>query len=187
MASTLHLVLYDRALDFWHSLFRHRNGLNMDLHETLNTLGQRINRYYPEINHGGCCVYASLIGEELRKRGIESRVIVAAWGATTNIDKVRPQLMNTDRKVEWNDNDVYFNHVGVEFKYKGKTFHYDSDGVKPKSKKLKSYVIYPGRLSVDEAKLLADEPEGWNESFERSKIPALKRHVRSYLAAKMPH
>ena len=159
----------------------------MDLIESLNTLGQRINRRYPEINKGGCCVYASLIGEELRKRGIEVRIIVAAWGANKNLDKVRPRLMKTDRKVEWNDNDVYFNHVGVEFRHKGKTFHYDSDGVNPKSKKLKSYDVYPGRLSVDEAKLLAAEPEGWNDSFGRSKIPSLKRHVRSYLAAKLPH
>ena len=159
----------------------------MDLIESLNTLGQRINRWYPEINEGGCCVYASLIGEELRKRGIEVRIIVAAWGANKNLDKVRPRLMKTDRKVEWNDNDVYFNHVGVEFRHKGKTFHYDSNGVNPKSKKLKSYVVYPGRLSVDEAKLLAAEPEGWNDSFGRSKIPSLKRHVRSYLAAKLPH
>ena len=66
----------------------------MDLIESLNTLGQRINRWYPEINHGGCCVYASLIGEELRKRGVEVRVIVAAWGAKTNLDKVRPKLNN---------------------------------------------------------------------------------------------
>lgn len=158
----------------------------MDLNETLDALGRRINRWYPEINEGGCCVYASLIGEELRKRGIEVRIIVAAWGANKNLDKVRTKLNNANRKVEWNDNDVYFNHVGVEFKYKGRTYHYDSDGVKPKSKKLKSFMVYPGRLSVDEATLLAAEPEGWNDSFERRKIPTLKRHIRSYLAAKLP-
>jgi len=187
MASTLHLVLYDRALDLWTSLFHRRGGLKMDLIESLDTLGKRINRWYPEINSGGCCVYASLIGEELRKRGIETRVIVAAWGARANLDKVRTKLNNNNQKSEWNNNDVYFNHVGVEFKHNGKTFHYDSDGVKPKSKMLKTWTIYPGRLSVDEAKVLADEPEGWNDSFERSKIPSLKRHVRSYLAAKLPH
>jgi hypothetical protein len=186
MATTFHLVLLDRALDLWHSFLPRRAGLNMDLKETLDSLGQRINRWYPEINHGGCCVYAALIGEELRKRNIEVRVIVAAWGARKNLDKVRTKLNNANRKEEWNGKDVYFNHVGVEFVYNGKTYHYDSDGVKPKSKNLKSFSVYPGRLSVDEARALADEPEGWNSDFNRSKIPSLKRHIRSYLAAKFP-
>lgn len=159
----------------------------MDLIDTLNKLGDRINRWYPEINRGGCCVYAAMIGKELRARDIEVRVIVAADGASKNLDKVRPKVCNNWRKAEWNENDVWFNHVGVEFKHKGRIFHYDSNGVNPRGKILDGYKIYPGRLSVDEAQLLADEPEGWNTRFNRSKIPNLKRHVRSYLAAKLPH
>jgi hypothetical protein len=159
----------------------------MNLFETLNTLGNRINRWYPEVNSGGCCVYASMIGEELRKRGIEVRIIVAAYSATKDIDKARKRVNNIHQKSEWNAEDIWFNHVGVEFQHEGVWYHYDSDGVNPKSKKLGSFTVYPGRLSVDEAKVLADEPEGWNWSFDRNKIPAMKRHVKKYLAATLPH
>jgi len=158
----------------------------MDLIETLNKLGERINRWYPAVNTGGCCVYAAAVGKELEARGIETRIIVAAWGARSNLDKVRPKLNNANRKEEWNGKDVWFNHVGVEFKHKGKTFHYDTDGVNAKRRTLKSWNIYPGRLSVDEATALADEPEGWNDYFNRKKIPSMKRHIRSFLAANLP-
>jgi hypothetical protein len=158
----------------------------MDLIDSLNVLGRRINRWYPEINHGGCCVYASIIGEELRRRNIDVRIIVASYSAKVNLDKVRTKLGNTNRKEDWNGRSVYFTHVGVEFVYKGKTFHYDSDGVTRKGKNLKEWRIYPGRLSVDEAKGLADEPVGWNESFNRNKIPSLRRHVRRFMGANLP-
>ena len=157
----------------------------MDLIKSLNELGERINRWYPAVNSGGCCVYAAEVGKELLRRGIETRIIVAAWGARSHLDKVRPKLNNTNQKAEWNDKDVWFNHVGVEFKYKGKVYHYDSDGVHRKSRSLKSWTVYPGRLSVDEAKALADEPEGWNDCFERGKIPSMKRHIRRYLATRL--
>ena len=158
----------------------------MSLIETLNKLGNRINRWYPDVNHGGCCVYASIVGEELRERGIEVRVIVAAWEAKKNIDKARKSVNNIHQKNEWNAEDIYFNHVGIEFKYKGRTYHYDTDGVNPKSKMLGDFNVYPGRLSVDEAKVLADEREGWNDSFNRRSIPKLRKHIRSYLATVLP-
>lgn len=186
LASTLHLMLHDWALDFWYSLPFCRNRLNMDLIKTLNNLGQRINRYYPLINEGGCCVYASLVGKELQNRGIAVKIVVAARDARGNLDVVRRKLNNNNLKSEWNEKNVWFNHVGFEFKYKNRIYHADTNGVNPKGRKLQEWRIYSGRLSLDEGTILANEPEGWNDSFDRNKIPSLKRHIKSYLASKLP-
>lgn len=159
--------------------------MKTDLVQILNTLGDRINRWYPDINAGGCCVYASLVGEELRKRGIKTRIIVANDVPRGNIDKIRQTIKNINSKSDWNDKDVYFQHVGVEFVYNNETFHYDSNGVNGKGKHLGEWKIYPGRFSVDEAKALADEAKGWCSSFNRRKIPSLKRHVQKYLATNL--
>ena len=159
----------------------------MNLFEALNTLGQRINKSYPNINNGGCCVYAAAVGEELLKRGVNVRTVVAnSYDASLNINKARKGVNNTNQKDEWNQAGVYFNHVGVEFKLGGKWFLYDSDGVNPRGKKLGSYKVHPGFLSVEEAKALAAEAKGWNDSFNRRSIPALKKHIKNFLASALP-
>lgn len=157
---------------------------------TLNTLGRRINRWYPYINCGGCCVFASIVGEELLKRGIEARIIVG----TDMDDEDRAEGSNLNdlessvgpQKERWNDNGVFFNHVGVELRLDDDVYHYDTDGINPESQMLKQYLLYDGSISVETAKALADEVEGWNECFDRKQIPSLRGHIRRFLAANLP-
>jgi len=159
-----------------------------ELSETLNKLGRRIKRWYPYINNGGCCVYASIVGSELQRRGIDTRIIVGAWNGNEKIDinEARSNLQRPERMEEWNENNVFFNHVGVEIKFKGAIYHHDANGVTKKKKSLDNFRIYQGRLSVAEAKALAANPEGWNDSFDRRSIPKLKQHISKYLAANLP-
>lgn len=157
-----------------------------DLPKVLDALGQRINRWYESINCGGCCVYAVIVAEELQMRGVETRIIVGAYSAKNNIERVKQRISNIGSKAEWCENGVWFNHVGVEFKYRGRWYHYDTDGANRRQKHFKQYEIYPGRLTVAEAKAVADEEAGWNESFNRDRIPQLKKHVKRYLATTLP-
>jgi len=39
-----------------------------DICLTLDRLAIRINRWYPNVNLGGCCVFAVIVAEELRAR-----------------------------------------------------------------------------------------------------------------------
>lgn len=165
----------------------HKRVREMNLFEALNTLGRRINRSYPALNEGGCCVYAATIGEELLKRGLKVRVVIAnSFEAKKNLNRVRHKVNNTNQKRDWNSAGIYFNHVGVEFKLGGKWFLYDSDGVNPRGKKLGSYQVHPGFISVADAKALADESKGWNCSFSRRSIPHLKKHIKNFLATALP-
>lgn len=159
----------------------------MDILKRLVDLGQTVNQHYPKINHGGCCVYAALVARALKDRGIESRGIAAScmtkdWytGKVKDLDPVRKKITN-NTCAEWNENDVYFGHVGIEFKYRGRYRHYDSNGLHMRMPALSGLTIYKGRLTLEEMESLAATRDGWNSTFDRKHIPDVKRMVEDYL------
>lgn len=155
----------------------------MDLIEKLNQLGKAVYRASPNINYGGCCVFAAAVALELERRGFRARGIVAshnARGHKTPLGRIRPKVKKNSI-YEWRDNGIYFGHVGVEFTYKGRLYHYDSHGVHPKETSLDGMPIYKGRMKPEEMKAIADSPEGWNSSFPRRDIPTVRRLVTMYL------
>lgn len=159
------------------------------LNQHLYKLGQRMNRFHPYINSGGCCVYASILGEELLKRGIDARIIVGASGANhliqhigkaSCLNEVRDRIGPTALQENWQENGVHFNHVGLEFKSPddGEWYHCDSDNVAPQDWCLGTWEIYKGWLSVEDGKILAAFPDGWNTAFDRKTIPLVKQMIR---------
>ena len=158
----------------------------MNLLESLTALGNKINRYYPEINSGGCCIYAAIVGEELLARNIKTRIVIAHWCRTkVNIDYVR-KSSNPSTMEDWTDNDIHFNHVGVEFKYRRTWYSHDTDiTVKSREGRLGGFFLYPGRLTVDEAKTLASSEHGWNSTFDRNNIPRIRNHIHKFFISIM--
>jgi hypothetical protein len=157
----------------------------MRIVNTLNRLGNEVLNKYPEINWGGCCVYAALVAKELCNQGHDVSGIVASRCANrdsstpTNIVTARPHVKkNTVR--HWQNNGISFSHVGLEIKFKRskRVFHYDTAGVHLSSDALDNMPIYEGRLAVEELASLARYPKGWNDSFDRQHIPALRRLVK---------
>jgi hypothetical protein len=158
----------------------------MNLLDKLNVLGQDVYDKFPYINHGGCCVYARAVAEALLQYRIKAKGIVSAYGAKT-WDQKHMALGNTRRKVktnttfEWNEHGVCFAHVGLEFTYRGKVWHYDTDGCHLKTDELYGMVIYRGRLSLEEMKDLTTGNQGWNTLFDKKHIPAVSKMVRQAL------
>lgn len=155
----------------------------MDLKVKLNRLGKDVNKRFPYLNHGGCCVYAAMVVAELRKQKVPAVGIVASYGAEegVSIDLARQAVQNNTLR-EWNDNGISFSHVGVEFDHNGVKKHYDSNGVHKVRKVLDHMPIYEGRLQYKELKELAERVEGWNPSFDRNIIPELRKIVKSYIS-----
>jgi hypothetical protein len=162
----------------------------MDIVAKLNKLGNDVMERYPNINYGGCCVYAAMITAALKKHGIEAKGIVASYGAgkpkwmskdIATINKARKNIQKNTIH-EWQMNGISFAHVGVEFKIDGKKKHYDSEGVRPASKVLDKMPIYAGRMEYIELRALAGKKDGWNTSFNRKDIPALRKLVKARLA-----
>jgi hypothetical protein len=154
----------------------------MDLVSQLNSLGMDVNAKYRYLNSGGCAVFAAIVGNELRDMGVKVKVLVCGSGDGESLDAVRGNIKNPNRKREWNKNDVFFNHVGLEFFWKRRKYHYDSNGANPPVKVLDGYPLYKGRLTVDECIGIAREPSGWNKKFNRRHIPAIRRMVRKHFA-----
>jgi len=159
----------------------------MDLLEILDNLGRDVEARYPYINHGGCCVYAAIVAQALQAHRVNAKGIVVSYFASKwiHIDKIRNNLKRKDVR-EWSENDVNFSHVGLEFRYRGKVYHYDTKQLKLKEKRFDDMEIYPGRLLVEEMVQLAGSPEGWNTSFDRRKIPVIRRMVDKALKPQEP-
>jgi hypothetical protein len=155
----------------------------MNLVRHLNALGKEVNAAYRYINCGGCCVYASLVATELKKLGVEVHGIVGSWYAepSKNIDNIRP-LVKKGFPSEWGENGVYFGHVGLEFKIRGKVKHYDSNGVSAPKGKIMGLLLYDGRMLPKELKVLASTSEGWNTQFDRRHIPDIRQLVKKHMA-----
>jgi hypothetical protein len=156
----------------------------MNLTRRLNRLGSAVNVVSPHINHGGCCIYAALVAEELNKQGIHAAGIVTDGWSTpdAHIDEVRP-FIKINTIDEWENNGVSFNHVAVEYTIDGKTRHYDTSGVKkPNKRTFCGKRMYEGRLTLKEMKDLAARKQGWNRDFNRAHIPMIRNMVKYYLS-----
>jgi hypothetical protein len=158
----------------------------MSLISKLNTLGKKVEEKYPNINYGGCAVYAALVAEALLLHKINSKGVVAAYGAKSfndvqSIDDIR-HYIKYHTLYHWENNGIQFNHVGLEFEINGKLRHYDTRGVKMAGKRLDYMPIYKGRLQIIELQKLASKAAGWNRSFNRRHIPAIRAMVQEQLA-----
>ncbi len=147
----------------------------------LNTLSELVSKEIPNINYGGCCVFASLVGKHLQQiKPIRFAVLSGPWFCKpTTIDEAR-QLVSKNTLYEWNNNNVYFGHVLMEFDYRGKTYYYDSTGVENKDDDCRSGDQIKGFLTLKECQELADDTSGWNSCFNRKHIPQMKKIIDTF-------
>ena len=157
----------------------------MDLIANLNSLGMDVNAKYRSINYGGCAVYAAIVGKELQALGVEVKVLVGGgWSSNpaVSVDEARKNVKKIGRKTDWHENNISFGHVGLEFFWKRRKYHYDSNGAHKPQKTLDGSTIHKGRMTLEECTAIAAEPQGWNTSFNRRQIPALRRMIKAHFA-----
>jgi hypothetical protein len=152
----------------------------MDFLRHLEEFGNRVEALYPDINRGGCCVFASLVGQHL-EHFFPTRVRVGDNMYNEDINAVRPNIKQNTVK-EWNANGVYFGHVILELDVDGKSIHFDTTGIidAGPTMTLNCFDIMPGHLSVQEATELAAHQDGWNKSFNRRHIRTIKGMVTKF-------
>lgn len=166
------------------------NNISTALIPVLNQLGVDITKEIPDINNGGCCVFAAIVGEELAKKRIPIRFAVAD---VPDPDCLFEQPFDLVRKAitcntlgNWNYHGVYFGHVFVEFDYNRNSYYYDTDGVihatnvPPRS--CDDYEIYVDRLTLDEVRELAACQQGWNTKFNRRYIPSMRKLIKRHIS-----
>jgi hypothetical protein len=136
------------------------------------------------VNAGGCCVLAGIVGEELEKRGVPTEVIVdhPSWNPACCVDHARENVKNHLDVEEWQDNGISFNHVGLRFQLDGEWYTWDADAIWKDREKFGSALdlcwAAPGAFTVKEAKAFGKNGDQWNESFNRAQIPLMREVVK---------
>lgn len=138
---------------------------------------------YP--NQGGCCVIAAEIAKYLSEIYPTSIRVSSDYSELTapNVVDVVNQVRNPKDIYEWNDNGIFFGHVIVEFKYKGRKYHMDTNGVERAKAVDPSFgwILYPGEVPLESAKMLASiSSDAWNSAFNRKQIPTLRKLVKQF-------
>lgn len=160
------------------------------LFKTLRKLQGHMQSFHPDMNYGGCGVYASIIAEKLENLGLEVEVVTPVEGRWyDNAMNARKGVKRIANKAEWNDNGLCTNHLAVRFKTSsGQVYTYDSEAFLRSKTQFgidyyKTDPKFGTGLTVREAKAIASKPHGWNREFNRRSIPAIRRKVNQEFAA----
>lgn len=158
--------------------------------QKLSSLGEGVNELTGNsINFGGCAVYAAAVATRLQELGITAECVVPADFAGVHcVEQARNNLYadgnNGDTAREWAEAGLNFHHVGVRFKLDGQWFTHDTDSLLADDRCFGEggeYAAMDDGLTPEEATRIADDPRGWNSTFDRGYIPAVREMVREYL------
>ena len=154
-----------------------------DLLVWMRRLSKQLNTHLIQPNRGGCCVIAAAIAEHLEQI-VPVRIRVSDdhvdhCDDDCNLNDIVNYLGPQASHDMWNDAEVSFGHVIVEFDYNGRTYHMDTNGVKLAKKRDPSFgwLMYDGFLPLAAAQTLASEAGNWNKKFNRDQIPVVKKIV----------
>jgi hypothetical protein len=150
----------------------------MNLLKKLGHLSDYMDNTYPLINYGGCCIFAAYVGKRLNKI-VPTRVAVFDNVTNTTIDNAREYVW-ANTTSQWNFNGVEFGHVVVEFKYKNRWYHLDTNGVRRQVFNWDGDHRVPGSLTIKEAYELGKDCYGWNDMFPRKQIPRIRKDINKF-------
>lgn len=166
--------------------------------DKLNELGDQITWNVPDINKGGCGVFAALAGRRILDLQVEVLGCVVDGDCTmridadtpsreiqyvrTDIDTLRPMVKNPWCAYQWWAAGLVMKHVGLELCIEGELYIFDSLGVfKPEDHPHFPHLV-PGRLSLIEiGRMALDSGRGWCDDFDREQIPFVKDIVEAFL------
>lgn len=154
----------------------------MLLERFLIHVGQEVMSQIYSLNKGGCCVYAALIAQRIRKyfpfvrvylRVIDDMRKATIYGARQNVKANTLEC--------WNSNGLEFGHVMLQIRYKDVNLLCDSECMENYKSALESLpywiVMHSGSITIKEALELSKDNH-WNHEFDRRQIPELKRIIR---------
>jgi len=123
---------------------------------------------------GVCGVFATELIKRMFNLGITDariRVFGSSMFNNVNVETVEQTLhanfLPTDDVNVWNENGVNFGHIIVEWR----GYHFDGEFCKPLENRWYYSKLFDGALSVDVADALAQQPKGWNRSYNRAQNP----------------
>lgn len=133
------------------------------------------------INAGGCGVMATILGDNLAPIVQVNARICDTWNSQPrSFNQIiyslrqRSNMFPTLRQI--NDEGLNFSHVWVEFYHNGETWWMDAEQLeRPENWKYwRTDRVLPEVVLLDDIRQVANQPEGWNQMFDRRCIPNLQ-------------
>jgi len=162
--------------------------------QILNDLGRKVEQTVPDINYGGCGVFAGQVAAMLQYVDRVENVCVRV-GCTYGVDNKNrvDQVLEESNAVKGeignilSENGIYNGHLVVQFDYEGVTYYYDTTGVVPAKGDFvprsfdRRLSLYQGALTAETTLDYADETAHWNSCFDRKMIPKLTRIIETHI------
>jgi len=147
----------------------------LNLFEVLKNDIPQVKERFDRINSGGCGVFALSLSDELNKRDIAHKIVWIGYG--DNEDKSIHRIFESNHNVTldtFNNKGIYLSHVMVviDGKYVDATGLYDEFG-----QTSWSYRKVVTEISNEQLRMLVDNEDGWNCSFNRKLIPNVNEMV----------
>ena len=140
------------------------------------------------IEAGGCCVIASIVGNQIKDKVDNIRALVLSTTAVT-LDHAKERADDDTNVSHLQDHGgLWISHVVIEFEVDGVTTYFDTNtGVCSGIDTILTHYDWGmdviGEISLDEAECWADTPEAWNNKFDRDDIPMMEAIVHDLIAA----
>lgn len=150
------------------------------LERTLTSFADRMKELHPNMNYGGCAVFAVHMAKRLEKV-VPTRIKLFSWDKW-DLDVIRPTLSNPLDIDEWAKHVECFCHLVVEFDHNGQTYHYDTDGLRLATTSWRGDYLADGHFTIEEVSSFTAAQNLWNSMFDRAQIPAVKRRVKNLFA-----
>lgn len=160
----------------------------MNIVETLQKVGAAVFENFPDINRGGCCVYAAAVAAALQPK-MPVRIRAYNWDA---LEDTRLEVLKQENPgntmSQWYSLGLDFYHLVLEFEAEGQAYHCDAETVLP-AEAMHAKIggtLLEGSFTVEEAQVLADDASGWNPTFDRNVIPDVHALIASQLTSFNP-
>ena len=157
----------------------------MNVVDTMRDLGTAVGKRYTDVNCGGCCVYASIVGQALKDRGYKVLIRVQEYHMHKKdrldiMEKKRQVTDKADYKAWWKVG-IEFNHVILQFGAERAQWLHDFKRTVLLADKFGEHYLHHGHLTVREAAKLAEDRTAWNSMFNRAQIPHMAKFVGQFL------
>ena len=162
--------------------------LSRPLREMLHELQHEVTQTIPNLNCGGCGIFASEVAKRMARLGYEVEVITPSHRGSVTPLEISKNVSNRKSKkcITWDDLGLHRNHLAVRFKSRGLVYTYDSTALLLGGKKFGSAGFYVCRygfgkgLTWQQASKLARDKTAWNQEFDRVYTDLLKSIIRRY-------
>lgn len=157
--------------------------------QTLRTLVHNLQRVnvIPDINSGGCAVFASLLGEELLKLGYDVKVVSIGFTGSHDPDAKYNNIKETNPRCTpdlLHNNGIDLCHLLVELQTSNGPVYIDSNGINHLMPDGAipfmngAYIFYiDGRMPVSGCTEIAKVARGWNPIYDRSNNNKMKLEI----------